>query len=105
MVPAILEPQSFETVVASLRRLTLPRPGVMFVEPAASAAAISLGELDGIAPRETTVLVGPEGGWTAEEIERGAAVSRQVTLGGRTLRADAMPIVALAAMFTLWREF
>ena len=69
------------------------------------AAAIPLGELDGTAPRETTVLIGPEGGWTAEEIERGATVSRQVTLGARTLRADAMPVVALTALFTRWGEF
>jgi RsmE family RNA methyltransferase len=77
----------------------------MFVEPSAGSAAIPLGELDGTAPRETTILIGPEGGWTVEEIQRGATVSRQVTLGARTLRADAVPVVALAALFTRWGEF
>jgi 16S rRNA (uracil1498-N3)-methyltransferase len=105
VVPDILEPQSFETVVASLTRLTLPQPCLMFVEPSAGSAAIPLGELDGTAPRETTILIGPEGGWTVEEIQRGATVSRQVTLGARTLRADAVPVVALAALFTRWGEF
>jgi 16S rRNA U1498 N3-methylase RsmE len=28
-----------------------------------------------------------------------------VTLGGRTLRADAMALVALSALFAHWREF
>ena len=87
------------------RRHDAAGPGLMFVEPSASADALSLGDLDGRPPRETTVLVGPEGGWTPEEIEQGAAVSRPVTLGGRTLRADAMPVVALTALFTRWGEF
>jgi 16S rRNA U1498 N3-methylase RsmE len=50
------------------------------------------------------VLVGPEGGWTPEELEKGAAVSRQVTLGARTLRADAMPLIAITALLMHWRE-
>jgi 16S rRNA U1498 N3-methylase RsmE len=33
-----------------------------------------------------------------------STVGRLVTLGSRTLRADAMAIVALTALFTLWRE-
>jgi hypothetical protein len=28
-----------------------------------------------------------------------------ITVGGRTLRADVMCVVALSAFFTIWREF
>jgi 16S rRNA (uracil1498-N3)-methyltransferase len=77
----------------------------MFVEPAAANGAQTLGELTEAAPRETTVVIGPEGGWATEEIDRAAAVCRLVTLGGRTLRADAMALVALAALYAIWREF
>jgi 16S rRNA U1498 N3-methylase RsmE len=28
-----------------------------------------------------------------------------VTLGKRTIRADAMPLVALSALFATWKEF
>jgi 16S rRNA (uracil1498-N3)-methyltransferase len=104
VVPAILEPRAFTPVVASLVDLTLPGPGLMFVEPASAAEALSLGDLDVTPPRETTVLIGPEGGWTPEEIERGATACRLVTLGSRTLRADAMAVIALTALLTLWRE-
>jgi 16S rRNA (uracil1498-N3)-methyltransferase len=104
VVPAILEPQAFETVTASLAAMTLPGPALMFVEPAVSADAVSLSDLDGTPPRETTVLIGPEGGWTAEEVEAGIAVSRLVRIGVRTLRAEVMPLVALAALLTRWRE-
>ena len=105
VVPAILEPLSFEATVASLSALTLPEPCLMFVEPGGAVAATPIGELDPVPPRQATILAGPEGGWTPDEIERGAAVARQVTLGGRTLRADAMATVALTALFTLWRDF
>lgn len=104
VVPAVLEPRTFKDVAASLADLTLPGPALMLVEPSASAPALSLRELDPALPRETTVLIGPEGGWTPEELERGSTACRLVTIGGRTLRADAMAIVALAALFTLWRE-
>jgi 16S rRNA (uracil1498-N3)-methyltransferase len=104
VVPVILEPLTFEATVASIPAETLPAPCLMFVEPAGAGAATSISELDLAAPGRATILIGPEGGWTADEIERGAAVSRQVVLGGRILRADAMATVALTALSTLWRD-
>ena len=50
-------------------------------------------------------MIGPEGGWSPEEIEATSIVCLPVTLGARTLRADAMAVVALSALFTIWREF
>jgi 16S rRNA U1498 N3-methylase RsmE len=49
--------------------------------------------------------VGPEGGWMPEEIEAAAVVCRLVTMGRRTLRADAMGLIAISAMYSRWREF
>jgi 16S rRNA (uracil1498-N3)-methyltransferase len=77
----------------------------MLVEPGASKTAVALGELDVEPPKAATVVVGPEGGWTPEEIEAAQTVCRLVTLGGRTLRADAMALVALAALYARWGEF
>ena len=104
VVPAVLEPRTFKDVSVSLADMTLPGPGLMCVEPSASTDAVSIGDLDGAPPRETTVLIGPEGGWTAEEIDGGSTACRLVTVGARTLRADAMALVALTALFTRWRE-
>jgi len=103
-VPPILEPRPFADVPAAVARLVLPGPGLMFVEPSAAAEGVTVGDLDPAAPHETTVLIGPEGGWTPEEIEQASAACRLVTLGGRTLRADAMSVVALAALYTRWKE-
>jgi 16S rRNA (uracil1498-N3)-methyltransferase len=109
VVPPIAEPQPFDAVTAAVTALTLPGPALMFVEPAASSDAslntLPLGELDLPAPQHATAIVGPEGGWTPQEVALGAAAGRLVTLGARTLRADAMPIIAVAALFAVWREF
>jgi len=107
-VPPILEPRDLDATLAALRSLTLPGPGLMFVEPSALPAEggsnMALGDLDPAPPRETTVLIGPEGGWEPEEVARASAACRLITLNSPTLRADAMPLVALTALFTLWRE-
>lgn len=101
VVPPILEPAAFDDIVT---------PGsigaaVMFVEPGTGADATPLTSLVLDMPSEVAVFVGPEGGWTSTEIDAAASVAHLVTLGGRTLRADAMAVVALAALFTLWKEF
>jgi RsmE family RNA methyltransferase len=46
--------------------------------------------------------VGPEGGWAPDEIRALEDFSTTVTLGSRTLRADAAAVVALAALFAVW---
>ena len=104
IVPDVREPITFDAVPAALTALTLPDPGLMFVEPAASMDSVSLSDLNGISPREATVLIGPEGGWTPEEITQGSKACRLVTLRSPTLRADAMALVALTALFATWKE-
>jgi 16S rRNA (uracil1498-N3)-methyltransferase len=44
-------------------------------------------------PRDLTLLVGPEGGWTEREFE---LVALKASLGPRNLRADTAALVALA---------
>jgi 16S rRNA (uracil1498-N3)-methyltransferase len=50
-------------------------------------------------PEEIVALVGPEGGWTNEEIDlAGQHGWKIVTLGGRTLRAETAAIVVLSLL-------
>jgi 16S rRNA (uracil1498-N3)-methyltransferase len=102
VVPEIRTPLTLETYLeeppAAVR--------VMLVEPSASVASESLSALRGAAlPVDAAVLVGPEGGWTEQECEmareRGV---RLVTLGHRTLRADAVPIAAISVLQFLWGD-
>jgi 16S rRNA (uracil1498-N3)-methyltransferase len=81
---------------------------LMLVEPgAAEADAVEpLTALQGApTPQDATVFVGPEGGWTEQELaEARQAGVRMVTLGRRTLRADAAPIAAIAVLQYIWGD-
>ena len=56
-------------------------------------------------PSSATLLVGPEGGWSAEEIERALGAGyRPLTLGRRTLRADVVPVIAIGVLQYLWGD-
>jgi len=104
-VPRVFEPVNFDELVESLGHMRLPLPALMLVEPGAASETTSVSELDLSPQRGATVLIGPEGGWTPSEVERGASVCRLISVGRRTLRADIMCVVALSAFFTMWREF
>jgi 16S rRNA (uracil1498-N3)-methyltransferase len=104
-VPRVLDAIEFDALIDALGRMLLPLPGLMLVEPNAASQTTPASELDLSPQRGATVLIGPEGGWAPAEVERGASVCRLITVGSRTLRADAMCVVALSAFFTMWREF
>ena len=103
VVPAVHEPCTFEEALGPLGATGSTGCGLMLVEPSAAANVLSVGDV-GEKPSSATILVGPEGGWTPEEITLGSSVCRPVTLGSRTLRADAMGLVAVTALLTHWRE-
>jgi 16S rRNA (uracil1498-N3)-methyltransferase len=95
VVPEVGEPQAIAVALANL-----PRPLIALVEPSLGARP---GELPP-RPDTATVLVGPEGGWAPAEVDALVAAGASLfSLGGRTLRADAAPIVALTVVLTEWK--
>jgi 16S rRNA (uracil1498-N3)-methyltransferase len=55
-------------------------------------------------PERALLLIGPEGGWSPEEVTAAAAADcRPWTLGARTLRAESAPLAALAVLTYAWR--
>jgi 16S rRNA (uracil1498-N3)-methyltransferase len=103
VLPAIAIPRSFdEWLSASAHGLRL-----MLVEPgAAEVENGSLRVLENHAAGSIAVMVGPEGGWTAEErVKADRAGCLAVTLGGLTLRADAVAVAALAIVRFALRDF
>lgn len=105
VVPRILDPIDAGALPAVVSARQLPAPAFLLVEPSATDGTAAVRGIDAARPREATVVIGPEGGWTREEIEALAGVCRPVTMGARTIRADAMAIVAIAALFTRWNEW
>jgi 16S rRNA (uracil1498-N3)-methyltransferase len=77
---------------------------VMLVEPRSPPLLVSpLRELP--AARAVTLFIGPEGGWTDAEVQSAAAARAILTTLGRlTLRADAVPTVAVTALRVLWND-
>jgi 16S rRNA (uracil1498-N3)-methyltransferase len=56
-------------------------------------------------PQAAVVVVGPEGGWKPDELEQFSVGGfRLVTLGSRTLRAEAVPLAALALLQFIWGD-
>ncbi|HET7617289.1 MAG TPA: RsmE family RNA methyltransferase [Vicinamibacterales bacterium] len=104
VLPEVATPTDLPTLLAAARQ----GARLMLVEPQAGGAdRVPLAALDARpVPGAATLLVGPEGGWTTEEVAAARAAGwTLLTLGGRTLRAEAAPLVALAGLWTVWKEF
>lgn len=103
VVPDVLPVASFSDVVSNGDDV------VMLVEPATADAAVRLydkADMLSSGTKRLTVVVGPEGGWAEEEVQKardGGAML--LTLGTQTLRADALPIVALTALRVRMEDF
>ena len=70
VVPPILEPLTFEGLIEILLDKWLSGPAIMLVEPGADEGRASLFQSStSKPPKSATAVVGPEGGWTPEEIE------------------------------------
>ncbi len=99
VVPRVYDPVAFATVIdqdAAGCRLLL-------TEPAAVREARAIADIP--APVAATLAIGPEGGWTADEVTAAEGAGwTAVQLGGRVLRAVSAPLVALAACQAVWRD-
>jgi 16S rRNA (uracil1498-N3)-methyltransferase len=102
VLPEIRTPLTLESFLAD------PPPAltVMLVEPSLAADAAPVTSLRDLpTPLDAAIVVGPEGGWTEEECTMARARgARLVTLGHRTLRADAVPVAALSVLQFLWGD-
>ncbi len=99
VVPLVSVARSFETYLAE------PSEGVRLIclEPSAGGHVQPVQAIP--KPASAHVIVGSEGGWSPVELSAAfAAGALPVSLGGRTLRADAAPLVALTALLTTWGE-
>lgn len=99
MIPHILAPQTFAQLCASL---LLERPAILLYE---HERAATLKAFAGNHPKLSSlcVIVGPEGGFATDEIERARRAGIDVLgLGSQILRAETASIVAVALCHFLW---
>jgi 16S rRNA (uracil1498-N3)-methyltransferase len=86
-----------------------PALSLMLVEPGAGAPGEVVESLSALRnasiPMDAALLVGPEGGWAEAEWTSAAARGvRLMTLGHRTLRADAVAVSAISVLQFLWDQ-
>jgi 16S rRNA (uracil1498-N3)-methyltransferase len=99
VLPDVCMPLPFDTWLRE------PAPGcrLMFVEPGIAGAEPLTALRSDPVPGAAVLAIGPEGGWDAAECAAAQQCGvRLVSLGGRTLRADAVPIAALSVLQFLW---
>lgn len=82
----------------------VPALRLMLVEPGGAFETESLSKLrNDRPPADAAVLIGPEGGWTEAECTVARLKGcRLMTLGARTLRADAVPVAVVSILQFLW---
>ena len=99
VLPEIRMPLTLDVALgepAAALRLMLVEPGAGDAEPLSVLQQAP-------PPADAVVFVGPEGGWAAEEWASAAARGvRLMSLGPRTLRADAVPVAAISVLNFLW---
>jgi 16S rRNA (uracil1498-N3)-methyltransferase len=108
VMPEIRTPLTLETYLEEPPadvRLMLVEPGASDAPPAPGAPG-PLSALRGDPlPADAALLVGPEGGWTEQEVHAAREHGiRLVRLGHRMLRADAVPIAAISVLQFLWGD-
>ena len=99
-LPVIAEPQPFDAwLAASVEEIRL-----LFLEPSSGRPARPVRSLLAKpVPASAAILLGPEGGWSAGEVDAAlASGSIALTLGPITLRAESMPVAAMAALAAIW---
>jgi len=100
VVPEIYPPASLPACLDADHadvRVLLVEPSAATQQPAASRLPRSVAS--------AIVFIGPEGGWSAEEVSAAVTAGCEtITLGARTLRADATPLVALSVLQYFWGD-
>jgi 16S rRNA (uracil1498-N3)-methyltransferase len=100
VVPEIRTPLAFDTFLGEPPASC----ALMLVEPGAGDASEPVSALKNEPPpADASVWIGPEGGWDdGERAGARARGARLISLGGRTLRADAVPVAAVSILGFLW---
>ncbi len=102
VLPEVRTPLTFDTWLDE----PLPPVRLIFVEPTGHGSIEPLSALrNEPVPPAAVLAVGPEGGWDpAESARAGGRGLRLVSLGRRTLRADAVAIAAMSVLEFLWDQ-
>lgn len=103
VLPRVHEPRTLDACLHEFeapRRYLLAEPRLFVAAPVGVRTLASQPP-----PASALLLVGPEGGWTDDEVVLATlAGCTPITLGPRTLRADAAALVGMVALQCVWGD-
>lgn len=103
VVPDVQEACALRPTREWLDSAEIPAPRLLLVEPSVEAGqTVDAANVPRPTEQAVTLVVGPEGGWTPEEVAGLSEACVRVCLGPRTLRADRAALVAVASLFAVW---
>jgi 16S rRNA (uracil1498-N3)-methyltransferase len=103
VVPDVQEVCALQPAAQWLDTGGIPPPRLLLVEPSVGAGqTVKAADVPRPAGQAVALVVGPEGGWTPEEVAGLSEACVRVGLGPRTLRADRAALVAVASLFAVW---
>ena len=102
VIPIIKDPMTLDTLVTE----STSKARIFLVEPRSDVKPENLQTLAcQPAPVNATIAIGPEGGWSDSEVALAATGGFDLlALGVRTMRADAVPVAALAVLQFIWGD-
>jgi len=104
VVPAVFDARALDTDTTWLRGPQTPDPWLLLVEPDMALPARTPRDVEEPRAGAASIIVGPEAGWTPQELGTLAPVIVPLTLGSQTLRADRAATVAIAALHAVWND-
>jgi len=103
VVPDVREARAVQPTAEWLDAAGIPTPRLLLVEPSVGAGpTVDAAQVPRPTAHRAALVVGPEGGWTAEEVTALSECCQPVSLGALTLRADRAALVAVASLFAVW---
>lgn len=103
IVPDVQEASALQPAAEWLDTAGIAAPRLLLVEPSVEAGhTVDAANVPRPTGQAVALVVGPEGGWTPEEVAGLSEACTRVCLGPRTLRADRAALVAVAALFAVW---
>jgi 16S rRNA (uracil1498-N3)-methyltransferase len=107
VLPDVRHPLTLESFLQdppNALRLMLVEPGAISGDGVESVEPVSALQNEPV-PQDATIFVGPEGGWTDAELSMARYHGvRLLTMGHRTLRADATPVAAISVLQFLFGD-
>ena len=102
-MPAVEKPVPFDEVISGFAEDS--DDGILKLIPWEGEETVGIKSLADKKVREVVLLIGPEGGFSEEEVARaGAAGFRSVTLGRRLLRTETAGLATVSILQYLWGD-